>query len=64
MQKLIDAGVDQLGGENIPEVIIKLVREKKISEMRIDESVTRLLRLKFELGLFDNPVETFATDLI
>jgi len=64
VQKLIDAGVDQLGGENIPEVIIKLVREKKISEMRIDESVTRLLRLKFELGLFDNPVETFATDLI
>lgn len=55
VQKLIDAGVDQLGGENIPEVIVKLVKEKKIDENRINESVTRLLRLKFHLGLFDNP---------
>jgi beta-glucosidase len=55
VQRIIDAGVDQLGGENIPEVIVKLVKENKISEQRINESVTRLLRLKFELGLFDNP---------
>ena len=55
VQKIIDAGVDQFGGENIPEVIVKLVKENKISEQRINESVTRLLRLKFELGLFDNP---------
>ena len=55
VQRIIDAGVDQFGGENIPEVIVKLVNEKKISEQRIDQSVTRLLRLKFELGLFDDP---------
>ncbi|HWD86836.1 MAG TPA: glycoside hydrolase family 3 N-terminal domain-containing protein [Mucilaginibacter sp.] len=55
VQKIIDAGVDQLGGEMIPEVIVKLVKEGKLSEKRIDESITRLLRLKFELGLFDNP---------
>ncbi|WP_419801558.1 glycoside hydrolase family 3 N-terminal domain-containing protein [Mucilaginibacter sp.] len=55
VQKIIDAGCDQLGGENIPEVIVKLVKDGKISEKRINQSVTRLLRQKFELGLFDNP---------
>lgn len=55
VQKIIEAGVDQFGGENIPEVVVKLVKEKKISEARIDLSVRRLLRQKFQLGLFDNP---------
>ena len=55
VQRIIDAGVDQLGGENLPDVIVKLVKEGKLSEKRINESITRLLRLKFELGLFDNP---------
>ena len=55
VKKIIDAGVDQLGGESIPDVIVKLVKEGKVSESRIDESVTRLLRLKFQLGLLDNP---------
>ena len=55
VQRIIDAGVDQLGGEEIPEIIVKLVKEGKVSEKRIDESIVRLLRLKFELGLFDNP---------
>ncbi len=55
VKKIIDAGVDQFGGENIPEVVVKLVKEGKLTEKRIDESVRRLLRQKFELGLFDNP---------
>lgn len=55
VEKIINAGVDQFGGENIPEVVVQLVKEGKISEKRIDTSVTRLLRLKFELGLFDDP---------
>jgi beta-glucosidase len=55
IKKIIDAGVDQFGGENCPEYIIKLVKEGQIKESRIDESVKRLLRQKFELGLFDNP---------
>ncbi|MDE3182520.1 MAG: glycoside hydrolase family 3 C-terminal domain-containing protein [Bacteroidota bacterium] len=55
VEKIINAGVDQFGGENIPEVVVQLVKEGKISEKRIDSSVTRLLRLKFELGLFDDP---------
>ncbi len=55
VKKIIDAGVDQFGGENIPEVVVKLVKDGKLTEKRIDESVRRLLRQKFELGLFDNP---------
>lgn len=54
-QKIIEAGVDQFGGEACPEIIIQSVRAGKISEARIDQSVRRLLRDKFRLGLFDNP---------
>ena len=53
--KIINAGVDQFGGENCPEVVVQLVKEGKITEKRIDESVKRLLRQKFQLGLFDDP---------
>jgi beta-glucosidase len=55
VKKIIDAGVDQLGGENVPELVVKLVKENRVSEERINQSVTRLLRLKFELGLFNDP---------
>jgi beta-glucosidase len=54
-QKILDAGVDQFGGEACPDVVIQLVREGKVSEDRIDQSIRRLLRDKFRLGLFDNP---------
>jgi beta-glucosidase len=66
VKKIIDAGVDQFGGENIPEVVVKLVKDGKISEARIDSSVKRLLRQKFQLGLFDNPFidETKATQIV
>lgn len=55
MLKILNAGVDQFGGEMIPGILVGLIREGKISEARIDTSVRRLLRVKFELGLFDNP---------
>lgn len=53
--KALEAGVDQFGGESCPEHVIELVRTGRLAETRIDQSVRRLLRLKFELGLFDNP---------
>jgi beta-glucosidase len=53
--KALEAGVDQFGGENCPELVIDLVREGRLPEARLDLSVRRLLRLKFQLGLFDNP---------
>ena len=54
-RKVLEAGVDQFGGEACPEVIVALVRSGEVSEERIDQSVRRLLRDKFRLGLFDNP---------
>lgn len=53
--KIIEAGCDQFGGENRPELVVQLVNENKLSEERIDISIKRLLRQKFQLGLFDNP---------
>ena len=53
--KAIEAGVDQFGGQYQTQRILELVAAGKVSEARIDESVRRLLRLKFRLGLFDNP---------
>jgi beta-glucosidase len=55
VQKIIEAGVDQFGGESRPELVVQLVENGLISEARIDQSIRRLLRMKFELGLFDNP---------
>ncbi|MHA7270140.1 glycoside hydrolase family 3 protein [Arthrobacter sp. HLT1-20] len=55
MVKVIEAGVDQFGGEDNPELLVDLVREGRIAESRLDESARRLLREKFALGLFDAP---------
>lgn len=53
--KSIEAGVDQYGGESDPEYVVDLVNQGVISEGRIDESVRRILRNKFDLGLFETP---------
>jgi beta-glucosidase len=53
--KAIEAGVDQFGGVAEPGIVTDLVRNKQISEQRIDESAYRILLQKFEQGLFDNP---------
>lgn len=55
MLKILNAGVDQFGGEECTDLLIGLVRDGLVSEQRIDESVRRLLLVKFQLGLFDNP---------
>lgn len=54
-KKVIDAGCDQFGGESNPGLILELVKSGQILESRIDESVKRILRDKFILGLFDDP---------
>lgn len=55
VQKILDAGNDMFGGEANPQWIIDLVKSGKISEARLDESLRRILRDKFKLGLFDQP---------
>ncbi len=37
------------------EHLSNLVKENKVKEATIDEAVKRILKVKFELGLFDNP---------
>jgi beta-glucosidase len=36
--------------------LVALVKEGAVPQSRIDEAVRRILRVKFELGLFENPV--------
>ncbi|KAL4862620.1 beta-glucosidase C [Aspergillus spectabilis] len=52
---ILNAGVDQFGGEERPELIVQLVQEGVITEFRLDISIRRLLKEKFILGLFEDP---------
>lgn len=54
-QLIIEAGCDQIGGENDPSHIIALVRDGALSQKRLDESARRALKPLFEMGLFENP---------
>ncbi|KAI1335381.1 glycoside hydrolase superfamily [Xylariaceae sp. FL0016] len=61
--RILEAGCDQFGGEQRPELVVQLVNEGTVSEDRLDISVRKLLREKFLLGLFDNPfVDVDAAD--
>jgi beta-glucosidase len=51
----INAGVDQFGAETMPEKIIELVNEGRISENRINLAAARILQWHFKLGLFEDP---------
>lgn len=55
MLRILDAGADQFGGEECVDLLVGLVRSGRVDEQRIDASVRRLLKVKFELGLFDDP---------
>ena len=71
----VNAGVDLLmepfNWEKCIEYIMEAAHEGKISEERIDDAVTRILRVKFMAGLFDeesgsetekNAAENFGSD--
>ena len=52
----VDAGMDMhMHGPYFLEHVVELVKENKISEKRIDESVRKILLAKVKLGLFENP---------
>ena len=53
--KALHAGIDQFGGNDNVKELTELIEDGEISRERIDASVRRLLKVKFELGLFDNP---------
>ena len=54
-QKALEAGVDIFSGGADPSSLLETIRKGLVSEARINESVTRLLKEKFDLGLFENP---------
>lgn len=53
--KAINAGIDQLGGLDDPAPLLEAIAAGHIPSQRIDEAVSRVLTLKFQLGLFDDP---------
>jgi beta-glucosidase len=54
-RKAIQAGVDRLGGDATPEIIVELVQSGALPEARVDESARRILHVLFALGLFEDP---------
>jgi beta-glucosidase len=55
----INAGIDMSMvpySLSFTDILLELVKEKKVSMERIDDAVRRILRVKFELGLFENPM--------
>ncbi len=55
MEMIINAGVDQMGSETQPELVVELVKEGRVSEERINQAASRILQWHFILGLFENP---------
>ena len=53
--KKFSAGIDMFGGETLSIELSELIKDGKISEDRIDQSLRRIYKQKFNLGLFDNP---------
>ncbi|MEZ7497142.1 beta-glucosidase BglX [Flavobacterium sp. Arc3] len=55
-EKAINAGVDmEMVSGSYVAYIESLLKEKKISIATIDDAVSNILRIKFKLGLFENP---------
>ncbi len=55
-QAAINAGCDMdMESRNYKNNLAQLVKDGKVSEVVIDNAVKRILRKKFELGLFDDP---------
>lgn len=56
------AGMDMhMHGPEWLDAVVELVKEGQISESRIDESVRRILTVKFRLGLFEHPYSDATT---
>ena len=54
-KKAVNAGSDMdMESHLYVEELVNLVKEGKVNEALVDDAVRRILRVKFELGLFDN----------
>lgn len=55
-QRAVEAGADMdMESHLYVAELVNLVKEGKVDEKLINDAVRRILRVKFELGLFDNP---------
>jgi len=60
----IIAGIDMSmvpSDYSFSDLMVQLVKEGRVPMSRIDEAVRRILRLKFDLGLFENPTLSAPT---
>ena len=62
----INAGLDNdLGGAAYGDALIKAVKDKLVTMATIDSAVAHVLRVKFKMGLFENPyVDPAAVDKV
>ena len=59
----VEAGIDMhMQGPHYFESVLDGVRSGRILEKRIDEAVSKILRAKFELGLFENPIPELPSE--
>ncbi len=56
VKQAVEAGLDMhFLGPRFADLLLKLVKEGRVSKATLDKAVKRILRLKFLLGLFENP---------
>lgn len=63
VRQMVNAGIDVCMvpyDASFAHYVVELVKEGKVSEERINDAVRRILRLKFKLGLFENPNTHYA----
>ncbi len=53
--KGMNAGIDQFGGVDDGQPFIDAVKGGSLTQARLDEAVVRIMVVKFDLGLFENP---------
>ena len=62
-EKAINAGLDvDMNSGCYQDYLVELVNEGKVDIARVDDAVRRVLRLKFTLGLFENPYTKEQSD--
>jgi beta-glucosidase len=52
--KAFNAGVDQIGGVEDAGIVADLARSGELSKARLDQAAGRLIKLMFQLGVFEN----------
>lgn len=53
--KGVNAGIDQFGGTTDTAFLLDAIKSGKVPMHRVDDAVRRVLLVKYQLGLFDNP---------